>query len=108
MVDTPDPQPTAPPVVTTNVPWHFLSGEDSRLVIARPDTARPPVRLGGAVSIRHPLEPPPLHDALEASMLSPSEHIDPLTDCEVRRRQGSPRLYHGVLYKYSYKFPFQT
>ena len=108
MVYPPHSETAAPSVVTSDVSGHLLTREDSRLVITGADTARPPVRLGGAVSIRHPLEPPPLHDALEASMLSPSEHIDPLTDCEVRRRQGSPRLYHGVLYKYSYKFPFQT
>ena len=84
MVDPPDSEATAPPVVTSDVPRHLLAGEDSSLVITGADTARPPVGLGGAVGVGHPLEAPPLHDSLEAPLLSPTKHVNPLTDCEVR------------------------
>ena len=97
MVDPPDSEAAAPPVVTTNIPRHFLTGEHSSLVVAGPNTAWSPVGLGGPVSVRHPLEAPPLHDSLEAALLSSPEHVNPLTHRKVGGSQGCSRLYRGIL-----------
>ena len=97
MVDPPHSEAAAPPVVTTNIARHFLSGEHPGLVIPGPDTAGSPVGLGGPVGVGHPLEAPPLHDSVKAALLGPPEHVHPLAHSKVGGSQGGPRLYGGIL-----------
>ena len=83
--------------VTSHVARHLLSGEHARLVVPGADAAGPAVGLGGAVGGRHAREAPPLHDAVEAAVLRPAEHVHPLAHREVGRGQRGPGLDYGIL-----------